>query len=138
VRGIRDCAQSKFFGLSFSTALNLQSAICNLKFEIKMILEIALLSVIPDKTGDFERDMARAAQYIAMTPGYQWHEVRRCLDEGKANKYALLVGWDTLEAHTEGFRKSPQYQEWRKLLHHYYDPFPVVEHYGEPVIRKSS
>jgi hypothetical protein len=34
-----------------------------------------------------------------------------------------------LEDHTIGFRQSAAYQEWRKLLHHFYDPFPVVEHF---------
>jgi heme-degrading monooxygenase HmoA len=99
-----------------------------------MILEIAILSVIPDKTDAFERDMKTAAAYISMTDGYQWHEVRRCMDEGKTHKYALLVAWETLEAHTQGFRNSAQYQEWRRLLHHYYDPFPIVEHFDEPII----
>jgi heme-degrading monooxygenase HmoA len=99
-----------------------------------MIIEIAILSVIPDKTDAFERDMTIASEYIAMTGGYRWHEVRRCMDNGKHNKYALLVGWDTLEAHTEGFRESPQYLEWRRLLHHYYDPFPTVEHFDTPFV----
>ena len=26
-------------------------------------------------------------------------------------------------------RKRMEYQEWKALLHHFYDPFPVVEHY---------
>lgn len=43
----------------------------------------------------------------------------------------LLVRWQTLEDHTEGFRKSPAYAEWKKRLHHFYDPFPTVEHYEE-------
>jgi len=43
----------------------------------------------------------------------------------------LLVNWATLEAHTEGFRGSLEYQDWKKLLHHFYDPFPTVEHYIE-------
>jgi heme-degrading monooxygenase HmoA len=103
-----------------------------------MIIEIAILSVIPNKTDAFERDMRIASEYIAMTDGYRWHEVRRCMDDGKQHKYALLVGWDTLEAHTEGFRKSPQYLEWRRLLHHYYDPFPIVEHFDEPFVRNQS
>jgi len=47
----------------------------------------------------------------------------------KQNRYVLLVYWETLEAHTVGFRGSKQYQEWKKLLHHFYDPFPIVEHY---------
>lgn len=37
--------------------------------------------------------------------------------------------WDRLEDHTEGFRGGPAYQEWKALLHGYYDPFPVVEHF---------
>ena len=41
----------------------------------------------------------------------------------------LLVRWRRLEDHTEGFRKSAEYQEWKRLLHHFYDPFPTVEHY---------
>ncbi|MCP3291751.1 antibiotic biosynthesis monooxygenase, partial [Aeromonas hydrophila] len=26
---------------------------------------------------------------------------------------------------------SPQYQQWKALLHHFYDPFPTVEHYRQ-------
>ncbi len=33
-----------------------------------------------------------------------------------------------LEDHTEGFRRSAAYREWKSLLHHFYDPFPTVEH----------
>ena len=46
------------------------------------------------------------------------------------SRYLLLVEWETLEDHTEGFRKSAGYEEWRALLHHFYDPFPTVEHFG--------
>jgi heme-degrading monooxygenase HmoA len=54
--------------------------------------------------------------------------VGRCIEQ-PANFLLLLVEWETLEAHTEGFRNSEAYQEWRALLHHFYDPFPVVEHF---------
>jgi heme-degrading monooxygenase HmoA len=40
------------------------------------------------------------------------------------------VWWETLKDHTEGFKKSADYQEWRRLLHHFYDPFPNVEYYA--------
>jgi heme-degrading monooxygenase HmoA len=39
------------------------------------------------------------------------------------------VQWERLEDHTEGFRQSLAYEEWRAALHHFYDPFPVVEHF---------
>ena len=44
--------------------------------------------------------------------------------------YTLMVRWATLEDHTVGFRQSAQYQQWRALLHHFYDPFPTVLHYS--------
>ena len=34
--------------------------------------------------------------------------------------------------HTVGFRGSPEYQTWKQLLHHFYDPVPIVEHYALP------
>ena len=63
-------------------------------------------------------------------PGYLSHRVLRCIEAD--SRYLLLVEWETLEHHTEGFRGSEEYQRWRELLHHFYDPFPVVEHY-EPI-----
>lgn len=60
-------------------------------------------------------------------PGYVSHELQRCLE--RPNEYVLLVRWQSLEAHEVGFRKSPEYQQWKQLLHHFYEPFPVVSHY---------
>lgn len=92
-----------------------------------MVLEVAVLDVIPDQTEAFESAFAKAQTIIAGSEGYQRHELRRCL-EGDS-RYLLLVWWDTLESHTEGFRGSAAYERWRALLHHFYDPFPDVEHY---------
>jgi heme-degrading monooxygenase HmoA len=93
-----------------------------------MILEVAILDVKPDQTAAFERDFAEASVCISSIAGYISHELQRCIE--RRSRYILLVRWETLAAHTEGFRKSPQYAEWKKLLHHYYDPFPTVEHYS--------
>lgn len=94
-----------------------------------MILEVAILEVIPGRAAEYEAAFAEAAPIIASMPGYRSHQLKRCLE--KANRYILLVEWETLEDHTEGFRKSSAYQDWKRLLHHFYDPFPVVEHYVE-------
>ena len=91
------------------------------------ILEVAILDVKPGESASFEKDFAQAQKIISSMDGYQRHELQRCLEN--ADRYLLLVWWDTLEAHTEGFRGSPEYQRWKALLHHYYDPFPTVEHY---------
>jgi heme-degrading monooxygenase HmoA len=92
-----------------------------------MILEVAILQVRAGEGAAFEQAFAKAQQIIASMPGYQSHQLQRCLEA--ADKYVLLVHWETLEDHTIGFRQSPQYLEWKRLLHHFYDPFPTVEHY---------
>jgi heme-degrading monooxygenase HmoA len=92
-----------------------------------MILEVAILDVIPDQGKDFELAFAKASKIISSMSGYISHQLQRCLET--QNRYILLVYWETLEAHTVGFRSSAQYQEWKQLLHHFYDPFPTVEHY---------
>lgn len=93
-----------------------------------MILEVAVLNVRPGQAEDFEQAFSQAQKIIASMPGYVSHQLQRCIE--KPNRYLLLVNWQTLEDHTIGFRESMPYQEWKRLLHHFYDPFPVVEHYG--------
>ena len=93
-----------------------------------MILEVATLDVRPGESEAFEHAFRTASGIISRMPGYRGHELQRCIE--RADRYVLLVRWDTLEDHTVGFRGSPAYQEWRALLHHFYDPFPTVEHFA--------
>jgi heme-degrading monooxygenase HmoA len=92
-----------------------------------MILESVVLDVIAGQEGEFEQAFAKASPRIASAKGYLGHAIRRCVE--RPSRYLLAVKWRTLEDHTVGFRASPQYQEWKRLLHHFYDPFPVVEHF---------
>lgn len=59
--------------------------------------------------------------------GYVFHDLQKSIEV--SDRYLLLVYWQTLEDRTIGFRQSEQYQTWKQLLHHFYEPFPVVEHY---------
>ncbi len=96
-----------------------------------MILEVAMLDVKPAETKAFEAAFQEAAPIIMSMKGYAGHELRPCIEQ--AHRYLLLVHWERLEDHTEGFRRSAEYQTWKRLLHHFYDPFPTVEHYGAPL-----
>ena len=92
-----------------------------------MILEVAILNVIPGQESAFEAAFDEARKIIASMTGFLGLQLERCVEV--RSRYLLLVQWKTLEDHTTGFRGSPQYQEWKSLLHRFYDPFPTVEHY---------
>jgi heme-degrading monooxygenase HmoA len=92
-----------------------------------MILEVAILDVIPGQESNFQRSFSEAQDILSSMSGYISHELKRCVEN--PSRFILLANWENLEDHTVGFRSSPQYQEWKTLLHHYYDPFPEVEHY---------
>lgn len=93
-----------------------------------MILEHAVLDVIPGEEEAFEAAFDEARLIIAAAKGFQGLRLSRCIE--LPSRYLLLVEWETLEDHTEGFRGSAGYERWRRLLHHFYDPFPVVDHYS--------
>jgi len=95
-----------------------------------MIVEHALLDVVTGQESAFESAFAQAKTIIASMPGFRSLRLSRGIEE--PSRYLLLVEWDQLEDHTQGFRGSAEYEQWRALLHHFYDPFPTVEHY-EPV-----
>ena len=92
-----------------------------------MVLEAVILNVRHGQGHQFEAAFAEAQVFIASVPGYLGHELQRCLEV--PDKYLLLVRWRSVEDHDPGFRGSPQYQDWKRLLHHFYEPFPVVEHF---------
>ncbi len=92
-----------------------------------MILELAILNVIAGREAEFEANFSVAQKIISQAKGYISQALQKCIET--PNCYILLVKWERLEDHTNGFRKSLDYQEWRSLLHHFYDPFPVVEHF---------
>ncbi len=94
-----------------------------------MITELAILDVKPGQEAGFEAAFGQAKAIIASMKGFEELDLERCLE--RPSRYMLRVRWQTLEDHTEGFRGSEEYAKWRALLHHFYDPFPNVEHYSQ-------
>ncbi len=92
-----------------------------------MILEVANLSIVPGMQADFEAVFRQAARIISGAPGYLSHELQRSIEAPE--RYVLFVNWQTLEDHTEGFRKLPAHDEWKRLLQPFYHRPTVVEHY---------
>ncbi|MWB98996.1 antibiotic biosynthesis monooxygenase family protein [Agromyces seonyuensis] len=93
-----------------------------------MILEHAILPVLPGLEEEFEAAFAEAAPIIAGMAGFVDLRLSRSIET--SNEYLLLVHWESVEAHEQGFRGSPGYGRWRELLHRFYEPFPNVEHFA--------
>jgi heme-degrading monooxygenase HmoA len=94
-----------------------------------MILETAILNIKKGMVLDFQKSFMKAQHIISSMKGYINHDLQKCIEID--NQYILLVSWENLEDHETGFRTSPEYQEWKKLLHHFYEPFPLVLHYNK-------
>ena len=97
------------------------------------VVEHALLPVRPGEHDAFEKALAAALPLVESIPGFRGVHVSRSIES--PDTYLLLIGWDSVESHTVGFRGSRQYERWRELLHHFYDPFPTVEHHVAVVHR---
>ena len=92
-----------------------------------MIQEVAILNVVEDRVDEFQSAFEQAQVLVKKMPGYVSHQLSRCVEND--GRFLLSIYWKTLEDHTQGFRESQEYVQWKKMLHHFYDPFPVVEHY---------
>ncbi len=94
-----------------------------------MILEAIMLQVKEGMEQEYEKNFKEASAIISSAKGYIDHELQRCIES--KGKYLLMIKWETLEDHTIGFRESQAFQEWKQLLHHFYDPAPTVEHFNK-------
>ncbi|MDQ0228971.1 heme-degrading monooxygenase HmoA [Metabacillus malikii] len=88
-----------------------------------------MLQVKQGMEEEYEKAFRQASTIISSMKGYISHDLHRCIE--KQGKYLLQVKWETLEDHTVGFRQSEEYKQWKQLLHHFYEPFPTVEHFSK-------
>ena len=96
-----------------------------------MITEIAQIDVKPGMETEFEKGVKQAVPIFKRAKGCRSMELRRSIE--KPSRYRLFIGWDTLENHTNDFRGSADFQEWRKLVGHCFGSPPDVEHVSEVV-----
>ena len=85
-----------------------------------MILESAILNVIPGQGPDFESAFGEAGAIIAAMPGFISLQLHRCIEE--PGRYLLLVQWQSLEDHTEASASPPTIDVTVALNH----PNPMI------------
>jgi heme-degrading monooxygenase HmoA len=96
-----------------------------------VILEAIVLNVREGEAAGFEEAFEQAKAIVAASPGFEGLRLLRCIET--SHRYLLLIEWATLDDHLIGFRGSAGFEEWRGLLHHFYEPAPLVEHF-EPFV----
>ena len=92
-----------------------------------MILELATIDIKPGTNAEFERNLEQAQAVISRAEGYLGHQFQRCIEQ--ENRYVLLIRWETLEAHTVGFRGGELFKEWRGFIGSFFEAPPLVQHY---------
>jgi heme-degrading monooxygenase HmoA len=94
-----------------------------------MVTEHAVLQVRSGREIEFETAMQQAKPLIAASPGFLDIKVMKSA-QGNSD-YLLLVRWNSIADHKDGFRNSDRYEKWRALLHPFYDPMPQVSYFEE-------
>ena len=93
-----------------------------------MILEIADIRIRPGQQAAFDEAIERGLRtVIARAQGVRGFKVNKGIESPE--RYVLQIFWDTLEAHTVGFRESPLFAEWRGIVGPFFAQPPVVEHF---------
>ena len=96
-----------------------------------MVLEHVLITIDPDRVAAYRKAFAKARPLVLTQPGCRSCRLLPCLD--RPGSFLLLIEWTSREAHTEGFRRSAEYEEWSQLLHPFYAQFPTVAYYNVTV-----
>jgi len=93
-----------------------------------MILEVADIRIHPGRQAEFDEATNRGlTQVISKAAGVKSWKVQKGIES--ANRYLLMIEWETLEHHTITFRQSPAFQEWRAIVGPFFTEPPVVEHF---------
>jgi quinol monooxygenase YgiN len=92
-----------------------------------MITEIAIFQAVPGKEDAFAQGIQQGIEVVKRDARCQAIAVHRCIEDPA--RFLLVVEWESLEAHTEGFRKSPLFAEWRSHITGLFVDSPAVHHY---------
>jgi len=88
-----------------------------------MVLEIAVFTVTPGHADAFAEAYGQARAQLTESPGCRSTRMTRGVED--PDRFVLMVEWDTLEAHTEGFRGSERFTQWRALIGPHFDSADV-------------
>jgi len=94
-----------------------------------MVLEIADIAVKPGTADEFADAVRAGIRYVADTPGFRNARLTKGVES--PGRFVLIIEWDSVEAHTVGFRESENFARWRSHIGPFLDGNPRVEHFDE-------
>jgi heme-degrading monooxygenase HmoA len=94
-----------------------------------MVLEVAEFTVAATQMSEFEAAYGEARKIITRARGCGAVLLQRCVET--PGRYLLCVEWASIEAHVQGFRESPDFLEWRRIIGPFFVTPPRVEHFDE-------
>lgn len=99
-----------------------------------MIIEHVHLNIKQNQSQAFELAFHKAKAIIYPMDGLNAVQLIKHVEDD--HRYIMMIFWDRIEDHTEGFRQSAAYQEWNALLHPFYEAIPKVEYYQPHLLLK--
>ena len=94
-----------------------------------MFTEKAEITVTAGREREFESVLVEARAILRKAKGFTSIRVGRGVE--RPSTFVLLIGWETVEDHTAGFRQSELYTRWRELIGPFFADVPVVEHFED-------
>jgi heme-degrading monooxygenase HmoA len=96
-----------------------------------MVTEIADFTVRAESQEQFADAVREGLKYVSDTPGFRSARLTRSVET--PTRFVLMIEWDSVEAHTVGFRESENFPRWRALVGPHFDGPPNVEHFDDVV-----
>ncbi len=94
-----------------------------------MVLEVALIDVVPGQEDEFAAACAKAHHVLAGSP--RCLSIRMTRGVESPSRFVLLVEWESVEAHLQGFRETERFTEWRSHIGPFFAQPPLVEHFTD-------
>lgn len=91
-----------------------------------MILEVAEIKITPGQEDAFKAAYRTAREHVAVSPGLR--SIRMTQGVENPSRFVLLIEWDSVEAHEQGFRETDRFPKWRAAIGPYFAQPPFVEH----------
>lgn len=91
-----------------------------------MFIEIAQIEIDPSRATEFEAAVASAEPHFHAAKGFKSFALMRSVE--RAERYRLMIGWETVDNHMVDFRNSDGFTAWRSLAGPFFISPPEVEH----------